>query len=93
VFTFHLSKQVGSGVGIDGAFRDAAALRELSAAPQGGQGAFRTGRFPLERKADFEPADLPISSNVLEYVDELDHILAQFSRLVKPGSALTSARG
>jgi 2-polyprenyl-3-methyl-5-hydroxy-6-metoxy-1,4-benzoquinol methylase len=34
------------------------------------------------------PADVLISSNVLKYVDDLDHILAQFSRLVKPGSAL-----
>jgi hypothetical protein len=49
---------------------------------------FVQARLPLEREGDFEPVDLLISSKVLEYVDDLDHILAQFSRLVKPGSAL-----
>jgi SAM-dependent methyltransferase len=88
VFTFYLSQRVGSVVGIDGASemlqRCEAQRRELKA----DNVRFVQARLPLEREADFEPADLLISSSVVEYVDDLDGILAQFSRLLKPGGAL-----
>ena len=40
-------------------------------------------RLPLEREADLEPADLMISSSIVEYVDDLDGILARFSRFAE----------
>jgi SAM-dependent methyltransferase len=88
VFTFYLSKRVGSVVGIDGASemlqRCEAQRQELKA----DNVRFVQARLPLEREGDFEPADLLISSSVVEYVDDLDRMLAQFGRLVKPGGAL-----
>jgi 2-polyprenyl-3-methyl-5-hydroxy-6-metoxy-1,4-benzoquinol methylase len=72
-------------MGIDGASemlqRCEAQRQEL----QGGQRAFRAG--PLTARTGRRSADLLISSSVVEYVDDLGRMLAQFRRLVKPGGA------
>lgn len=88
VFTFYLSKQVGRVVGIDGASEMLQRCEVQRQRLKADNVHFVQARLPLEREADFEPADLLISSSVVEYVDDLDRILAQFSRLVKPGGAL-----
>ncbi|HVW30876.1 MAG TPA: methyltransferase domain-containing protein [Polyangiaceae bacterium] len=88
VFTFHLAKKGGRVVGVDGAAdmiqrcraqREQLGLENVE---------FVQARLPLVRESDFAPADLVISSSVVEYVDDLDAVLAQFARLTKAGGVV-----
>lgn len=88
IFTFHLAKKGGRVIGVDGAAdmvqrcqtqREQLGLDNVE---------FRQARLPLQRESEFAPVDLLISSSVVEYVDDLDGVLAQFARLLKPGGVL-----
>lgn len=88
VFTFHLAKKGGRVVGVDGAadmIQRCQAQREQLGL---GNVEFVQARLPLARESDFEPADLVISSSVVEYVDDLDAVLSQFARLTKAGGVV-----
>ena len=49
---------------------------------------FVQGTLPHVDETKLEPADLLISSSVVEYVEELDETLALFARLLKPRATL-----
>lgn len=88
VFTFHLARMGGSVIGVDGA-PDMVATCETQRQKLGLDNVrFVQARLPMDRADEFAPADLVISSSVVEYVDDLDAVLAQFARLLKPSGVL-----
>jgi 2-polyprenyl-3-methyl-5-hydroxy-6-metoxy-1,4-benzoquinol methylase len=88
IFSFRMAELGSSVVGIDGA-PNMVAHCEAIRRQRGLEGVrFAEGRLPHLDESALAPADLVVSSSVVEYVPELGQTLALFARLVKPGGAL-----
>jgi 2-polyprenyl-6-hydroxyphenyl methylase/3-demethylubiquinone-9 3-methyltransferase len=88
VFSFYLAEKGGSVVGLDGA-ADMVALCEARRKERGLNNVrFVQARLPEVDETALPEADLVISSSVVEYVDDLDAILALFGRRLGPRGTL-----
>jgi 2-polyprenyl-3-methyl-5-hydroxy-6-metoxy-1,4-benzoquinol methylase len=88
VFTFYLAGKGGRVVGVDGA-PDMVKLCEARRLEQGLSNVrFVEARLPHVDEQALGRANLVISSSVVEYVEDLDAVLALFSRLLLPGGTL-----
>jgi 2-polyprenyl-3-methyl-5-hydroxy-6-metoxy-1,4-benzoquinol methylase len=87
-FSFRLAELGSNVVGIDGA-PNMIAFCEAQRRERGlNDVRFVLGRLPHIDDTGLGPADLLISSSVVEYVEELDETLALFARLLKVGGSL-----
>lgn len=88
VFTFYLAAKGGRVIGVDGA-PDMVRLCEAQRVERGlTHVSFLEANLPAVDETALAPADLVISSSVVEYVENLDDVLALFSRVLKPRGAL-----
>jgi 2-polyprenyl-6-hydroxyphenyl methylase/3-demethylubiquinone-9 3-methyltransferase len=84
VFSLYLASKGGQVIGVDGAAEMVAFCDERSREQGLENIRFMHGRLPNIDESVLTPADLLISSSVVEYVPDLDATLALFARLVKP---------
>jgi 2-polyprenyl-3-methyl-5-hydroxy-6-metoxy-1,4-benzoquinol methylase len=88
IFTFYLAAKGGRVIGVDGA-ADMVAFCESQRQERGLDNVrFIQGRLPAVDEQALGGADLVISSSVVEYVDDLDAVMALFARLLKPAGIL-----
>jgi 2-polyprenyl-6-hydroxyphenyl methylase/3-demethylubiquinone-9 3-methyltransferase len=88
VFSLYLAEKGGRVVGVDGA-ADMVKLCETQRVALGLENVrFIEARLPAVDETPLVHADLVISSSVVEYVEDLDAVLALFSRLLKPHATL-----
>src|SRR5262245_23948735 len=88
VFSLYLAEKGGHVVGVDGAAEMVAFRDERRSERRLDNIRFMQGRLPVVDESGLTPADLLISSSVIEYVPDLDATLALFARLLKPGGTL-----
>jgi 2-polyprenyl-3-methyl-5-hydroxy-6-metoxy-1,4-benzoquinol methylase len=87
IFSFYLASLGGEGVGLDGSAQMVAFCERLRLDQRITNVRFTLSTLP-NIGADVRPAELVISSSVVEYIDDLEATLAAFSGLVRPGGAL-----
>jgi ubiquinone/menaquinone biosynthesis C-methylase UbiE len=88
VFSFYLAEKGGQVIGVDGA-PDMVKLCEVQRVERGLSNVrFMEARLPVVDETALSGADLIISSSVVEYIEDLDRVLALFSRLLKPRGTL-----
>jgi 2-polyprenyl-3-methyl-5-hydroxy-6-metoxy-1,4-benzoquinol methylase len=88
VFSFQLASLGSRVTGVDGSAEMIEACERRRRELEVPDVSFVRAELPLEDPAILEPADLVISSSVVEYVDDLDTVLAQFARLVRQGGTV-----
>jgi 2-polyprenyl-3-methyl-5-hydroxy-6-metoxy-1,4-benzoquinol methylase len=88
VFSLYLAEKGGSVVGVDGAAGMVAYCNKQREERGLTNVRFVEGRLPAIDERHVPPADLVMSSSVVEYVDDLESCFALFARLVKPGGVL-----
>ena len=88
VFSLYLAAKGAQVVGVDGAAEMVAFCNERRLERHLDNVRFMQGRLPTIDESGLSPADLLISSSVVEYVPDLDATLTLFARLVKPGGTL-----
>jgi 2-polyprenyl-3-methyl-5-hydroxy-6-metoxy-1,4-benzoquinol methylase len=88
VFTFHLAEKGGRVIGVDGAADMIEYCEGRRRARQLTNIRFLQATLPDVDEAAMAGADLLISSSVVEYVPDLEAVLALFARLLKPSGVL-----
>jgi 2-polyprenyl-3-methyl-5-hydroxy-6-metoxy-1,4-benzoquinol methylase len=88
IFSFRLAELGCRVIGIDAAPDMIGLCESERQAKRLDQVRFIQATLPNIDEAELAPADIIISSSVLEFVPDLDAVLALFARLAKPGAPL-----
>jgi 2-polyprenyl-3-methyl-5-hydroxy-6-metoxy-1,4-benzoquinol methylase len=88
VFTLHLAEKGGRVIGVDGAVDMIEHCEQRRRERQLANIRFVQATLPDVDETAMAGADLLISSSVVEYVPDLEAVLALFARLLKPGGVL-----
>lgn len=88
IFSFYLAKKGLQVTAVDGSAEMLALCRQRQKTFGLDNVTFHQGILPELTDLPLEPADLLISSSVVEYVADLPGMLALFGRLIRPGGLL-----